>query len=409
MKPIFLLTWLYFAINILVFAPSANAQDVPNPPQPPKKDKRIVIIGSDTIINGNVTKLPGFKDGPQRDSLMKAMNKLSAEMDKLADELGKNTAKVTEKYRVSLEKEMQKLEADMEKLGEEIEKEFKEIEKRNQRTEAEVEVDENFEVEIEEEIETEMEEHASTEEQMGDTSKNKTVTIDDDGIHIRTGKNKRPKNVIKKPRNSATDFLLLDLGLNTFTNNKSFDLPASADPMELRLPKSVNVTLHLFRTGVNIYRHKLYTTFGLAYDMHDYRFTKNITLVPDTGMFAVADEALTLKKNKLSAQYITLPVMIHFESNPMKPSRSFKLGVGGWGGFLANSYTKQITDERGKQHRHDDYNLNQLNYGVRGQIGYGMFTLYSQYALSPLFKKNAGAPELNPITFGVILNGFKWN
>ncbi|MGZ5303388.1 MAG: hypothetical protein ACXWDO_04700, partial [Bacteroidia bacterium] len=317
MKPIFLLGWLCFALNILAFAPEATAQDAPKPPQPPKKEKRIVIIGNDTIINGNVTKLPGIKAGAQRDSLIKAMDKLGAEMNKLADELGKNTAKVTEKYRASLEKEMQQLEAEMEKLGKELEKEFQDMERQKGKTEAEVEIDENFEVEIEEEVEGEIEEHAEADEEMGDTSKNKTVTIDDDGIHIRTGKNKRPKNVVKKPKNSATDWFLFDLGINTFKSKKSFDLPASAEPLDLNLAKSINATFHLFRTGVNIYRHNIYTTFGLAYDMHDYRLTKNTTLLADTNRFAYVESPHKLDKNKLSAQYLTLPVMLQFETKPM--------------------------------------------------------------------------------------------
>ncbi|RYD77793.1 MAG: hypothetical protein EOP53_12390, partial [Sphingobacteriales bacterium] len=198
-------------------------------------------------------------------------------------------------------------------------------------------------------------------------------------------------------------------GINTFTSNNTFDLPADAAQLELNQAKSINSTLHIFRTGVNIFRHKIYTTFGLTYDMHDYRFAQNTTLLADTNRFAYIESPYKLEKNKLSAQYLTLPVMLQFETKPMRPNQSFKIGVGGWAGFLVNSYTKQKSEERGKQHLHDNFSLNTLNYGVRGQIGYGMFTLYSQYSLSPLFKKNVGAPELNPITFGIVLNGFKWN
>ncbi len=362
MKPVILLGWACLAF-IFMTAPNANAQE--------------------------------SKKNDSKDSIINAMSKLSLEMSKKALKFSLSADILNDRKRQNFNREIDSLGKEIEKMGLALEKEIN----RNG-TDSAFSLNEN-----QGDNNTD-----KTEAEVKDTTKNKAISIDEDGIHIRTGKNKsKPKNVVRKPKNSATDWILFDLGINVFTSKGSFDLPASADPLELHTSKSINSTLHIFRTGVNIYRHKIYTTFGLTYDMHDYRFNKGTTLQADTNQFAYYESPYKLEKNKLSAQYLTIPVMLHFETNPMKPSQSFKLGFGGWGGFLVNSYTKQKSESRGKHHLHDNFNLNTLNYGVRGQIGYGMFTVYSQYSVSPLFRKNAGAPELNPITFGVTLSGFKWN
>lgn len=240
----------------------------------------------------------------------------------------------------------------------------------------------------------------------GSMSMGKTIIISDDGIKIQFG-NKHQKGGEKELKNVKTQFFGLDLGVNSLLDNGSFDLSPANSALELYMPKSLNPTLYVVRQGVNLVNHHFYTTYGIAIDYHDYRFANDIRLVPRTDSLVITKEDIEFKKNKLSAHYLTVPLMFHVESNPRKPNRSFKLGVGGYAGFLVKSYTKQVSDERGKEHFKDDYNLNKLNYGLSAQIGYGWLQFYTHYALSPLFQQNKG-PELTPLTFGLVINGFKW-
>ncbi|MCX6350830.1 MAG: outer membrane beta-barrel protein [Bacteroidetes bacterium] len=216
----------------------------------------------------------------------------------------------------------------------------------------------------------------------------------------------------KAVKDVKTQILGLDLGVNTFMNSAGTINPTADPSMELDLPISTNVVLHLIRQGVNIYKHNLYIVYGLAYDWNNYKFKNAYTIQPNVKTFTSTystgtDSGIKFSRNKLVAEYLTVPVMLHIESNPFRSKRSFDIGVGGFGGMRVNSYTKQISDKRGTQKIHDDFNLNPFRYGVSAQVGYGILNFYANYALSELFDKNQG-PKVTPINFGIVLNGFNW-
>ena len=65
-----------------------------------------------------------------------------------------------------------------------------------------------------------------------------------------------------------------------------------------------------------------------------------------------------------------------------------------------SSRTRQIgtrNSEDIKIIRKDDYNLNPFRVNAHASIGYHNFTLYADYALTPLFE-NGKDPELYPFT-----------
>jgi hypothetical protein len=242
------------------------------------------------------------------------------------------------------------------------------------------------------------------------------IRIGDDGISWKKGEEeeKGMKNMKKKSKplpKFKTQFLGLDLGVNAFGQRlRSGVVPGERDPMQLDVAKSAHVTLHLFRQGISLYKNKVYMTMGLALDFHNFRLAKDIVLTPetiDTFKYTILPEKL--KKSKLEVNYLNLPVMLHYESNPRNPNRSFKAGFGAYGGVRYSSYTKFVTTQGKKEKYHDDFNLNPINYGLRAQVGYGPFTIYSQASYSMLFAEGSGtAPWLNPITVGLVVNGFKW-
>ncbi|MCZ8285345.1 MAG: hypothetical protein O9353_07790, partial [Bacteroidia bacterium] len=55
--------------------------------------------------------------------------------------------------------------------------------------------------------------------------------------------------------------------------------------------------------------------------------------------------------------------------------------------------------------RKDSYNMNPFRLNAHASVGYRNFTLYADYALTPLFENGKG-PELYPFTFGVKLISF---
>ena len=49
--------------------------------------------------------------------------------------------------------------------------------------------------------------------------------------------------------------------------------------------------------------------------------------------------------------------------------------------------------------------FNELNYGVRGRIGFSYWSIVGQYRLSNLLKENRGLGELPRLTIGIEVTG----
>ena len=80
--------------------------------------------------------------------------------------------------------------------------------------------------------------------------------------------------------------------------------------------------------------------------------------------------------------------------------KGIRLGAGVYGGYRIWSRTKYVFND-GKAKSTGNYQLNNLRYGIRGQLGFSGIDLFVEYDLSQVFQENRGAPELNRIQFGV--------
>ncbi len=206
--------------------------------------------------------------------------------------------------------------------------------------------------------------------------------------------------------NVKTRYMMLDMGINGYLNENGLIAPSTAlGDLELDYGKSINVQLHLFRQRLNLIRHHLNLMYGLTLDFNNYRFSRDITLTPNAGYVTPVPTEDPAKKSKLSDTYLKLPVLLNFESNPQKLKRSFHLSAGAYGGVLIASHTKVKTDTEKKIKAKDDFNLSKIRYGVSGQIGYGWFNIYANYALNGMFTDGEG-PALTPFSVGISIIGF---
>lgn len=105
------------------------------------------------------------------------------------------------------------------------------------------------------------------------------------------------------------------------------------------------------------------------------------------------------KKYKVATTYLELPVELRFSSKPSDPSKSIKVALGARVGTLLNAHTKGKTlrDASGntinsaiqKISARSYFNSNRLAATFR--IGYGNYTLFGAYMLTPVLKDGAGA------------------
>jgi hypothetical protein len=126
-------------------------------------------------------------------------------------------------------------------------------------------------------------------------------------------------------------------------------------------------------------------------------------------------EVPDIQKSMLVTNYIDVPMEIRFTLNPDDPSRSLKTAVGVRIGYLYDSFNKvkyKENTETKKWKDKQDFNLTKFRYGLTGRIGFGSFSIFGYYNLTPLFEENKGLKENNTYnnfptyTIGISLSSF---
>ncbi len=125
----------------------------------------------------------------------------------------------------------------------------------------------------------------------------------------------------------------------------------------------------------------------------------------DPGFF----EDRTIVFNKLSTNFIDIPIEFRFRSGPGKSGKRVAVSAGFKLGWLVQSHTKTRTDEDfhyngvnfgDKVKTYGVPNLRKFRYGLTARAGYAGFYLNFFYSLTPLFIDGRGT-EATPISIGI--------
>jgi len=218
-------------------------------------------------------------------------------------------------------------------------------------------------------------------------------------------------SINKKPntKNVKIRWLLVDLGLSTYLSKDGFNLPQTAEyePFEQNLWKSTNWNLHLMRMRINIYKHVVNLQTGLGFEFYRYNWTNNYDLPEGQANLVPVKSGTDYDKNRMHSSWVTVPLMVNFETNPNKTNRSFHFSVGGYAAARLGTNIRQEGPDIKDRKLRDDFNQNNFRYGLTSVIGYGPISVFANYSLVPLFKtENTAFPELYPFNFGICLIPF---
>ena len=86
--------------------------------------------------------------------------------------------------------------------------------------------------------------------------------------------------------------------------------------------------------------------------------------------------------------------------------KGFRIGVGPYAGYRIWSRTKYIYRDNGdkkKDKNTGNFLLNNIRYGLRGQIGIKGVDFFVEYDMNEMFQSNSGAPVLQRMQFGITL------
>jgi len=159
---------------------------------------------------------------------------------------------------------------------------------------------------------------------------------------------------------------------------------------------------------------------GIAIASEKYSFDNNITLISTptpsgymtdiVGLDSLFADA-SIKKSKLNAVYLEIPLEISFRTNRELPKRSFRFTVGARGGIRLDAKTKYTYRQDGqtkKSKQKENFDLNTWRVVLVGRIGYGSVNLFYNYSMLPLFMKDRGplGTEAQSMNLGISFDLF---
>jgi hypothetical protein len=229
----------------------------------------------------------------------------------------------------------------------------------------------------------------------------------EDDEYVRNSRRHHERNHYK-PSNISTNWLILDLGFSNFndktvyasTSAQQFAPGATADWFHLRTIKSVNVNIWLFMQRLNLIKHVVNLKYGLGLELNNYRYTQNIKYLTDPTR--VIMDTIGYNKNKLAADYFTVPFMLNFNFTPGRKD-GLGLSLGASAGYKYSSRQKLRSDETGKHKTFDDFDMNRWKISWIGELQLGPVKLYGSYATHSMFQKGL---DQTPYTLGIRLSNW---
>ena len=234
-------------------------------------------------------------------------------------------------------------------------------------------------------------------------SKPQKENDENDGPRFR---NRRDKG--EKRSNVSTNWWIIDLGFSNVTDNTN---PASTSAQafagaayagnsewaKLRFSKSTNVNIWFFMQKLNLAKHVVNLKYGLGLELNNYafddtrvKFSKNPTTV------SLDPDLANAKKNKLKADYLTVPMMLNFNFTPDLRRRGFGFSAGVSAGLLYGS--RQKTKVGGDVNKvKDDFDLERWKLSYIGELSLGPVKLYGSYAMKNMWAKGL---DQTPYTVG---------
>lgn len=159
---------------------------------------------------------------------------------------------------------------------------------------------------------------------------------------------------------------------------------------------------------------KFFLEWGMGVSWYNFKFQNaGVVITKDATSVNFLEDSRDInpRKSKLTAAFLNasfVPVL-DFGSNRKKArfwdtNEGFRIGLGPYVGYRIDSYSKFVFRENGgteKEHKRDNFYLNNVRYGARLQVGYRGTDLFFNYDINELFAQNRG-PQLNAFSFGIV-------
>lgn len=155
---------------------------------------------------------------------------------------------------------------------------------------------------------------------------------------------------------------------------------------------------------LNIAKHVVNLQYGLGLELNNYRYKYPVRY--DENPPAISNPPIlyydltpnrNYKKDKLAADYLTLPLMLNFNLTPKRHS-GFGFSAGVSAGWLYSARNKTITSDEGKKKAKDDFDLERWKLAYIGELSLGPVKLYGSLAMKSMYKRGL---DITPYNVGI--------
>jgi hypothetical protein len=198
----------------------------------------------------------------------------------------------------------------------------------------------------------------------------------------------------------------VDLGVNNYLQDGKF--PTSDNPYAVKGWGSWMVGLN-WMAAQRISK-GFHWDFGIGFHFYNFKFENRDyqAVRGEEAIDFIQRTDVDGFKSKISSSYLTAMTMLELDFGQMNDNgrRGLKLAAGPYVGYRLGGQSKYVYEEIGGSGRQKDKEatglyLENLRYGIRGELGVGRVKFFTTYDLNELFQEGKG-PALNPITFGVV-------
>jgi len=207
-----------------------------------------------------------------------------------------------------------------------------------------------------------------------------------------------------KPTNVSTNWFIFDLGFANWKDETNYGAAQASgflapnvgqDQLDLRTGKSVNVNVWIFMQKLNLIKHVVNLKYGFGLELNNYRFSEDIKFQKNPTK--VVMDNVTHDKNKLAADYATIPMMLNFNFTPRR-EEGFGFSIGASAGYLYSARQKFKGGTGDKNKEHDDFDLRKFKVSYIGELHLGPIKFYGSYANKSMWEKGL---DMTPYNFGI--------
>lgn len=225
----------------------------------------------------------------------------------------------------------------------------------------------------------------------------------------------------------STNWLVVDLGFANYVDNTNYTAANSSgflvnrpgtpefskSDFKARTGKSINVNIWLVMQKLALEKKgHVNLKYGVGLELNNYRFKAPLTFMesgtkPYSGIQSgspfIYEDSISFGKNKLAADYLTVPLMLNFASNPGNNKKGISLSAGISAGYLYSQRNKQKSDANGKERNKGEYDMERFKLSYIAELGLGPVRLYGSYSPKSMFEHDL---DMKPFTLGIRLSNW---